>query len=196
MNEPQTQTNESAEPEPVADDSAGTAETSPAEADEALQAEPEGSEPVTLEQLAAERDQCHERWLRSQAELENFRRRAQKDLEDIRKYQGFDLVRDLLPALDNLDRAVTAAAGATAVDELIDGIRMVQQQFEQILTSHGAIPIPAVGESFDPNVHEAVQQLPSADHEPMTVIQELERGYQIAERVIRPSKVIVSAPAD
>lgn len=139
-----------------------------------------------------ERDEYHERWVRSQAELENFRKRAQREMEEMRRYQALPVVRDLLPGLDNLERAVSAAATSSSVEDLVAGIRMVQQQFEAAFADHGAKPIPAAGEPFDPNLHEAIQQMPSNEHPPMTVIQELEKGYAIGDRVIRPSKVIVS----
>lgn len=143
----------------------------------------------------AEAQQFHERWIRSQAELENYRKRAQKEMEELRRYQSQSIIRDLLPGLDNLERAVSAAESSNSVEELLEGIRMVQKQFDSALASHGATPIECVGQTFDPNLHEAVQQMPSPDFPAMTVMHEMERGYVIADRVIRPSKVIVSTGA-
>lgn len=153
------------------------------------------SEPPVQEQLKAalaERDQAHDRWLRTQAELENYRKRVQRELEDVRKYQGLSLVRDLLPALDNLERAIRAAETSNSVDELVAGMKMVLKQHEDVLASHRVVPIPAVGQAFDPNLHEAVQQLPTSEQPPMTVLQELQRGYQLGDRVVRPAQVIVA----
>lgn len=156
--------------------------------------EEQSSEPQDpLEVAMTERDENHDRWLRSQAELENFRRRAQKEAEEMRRYQTLPLIRDLLPGMDNLERAVSAAENSSNVEELLQGVRMVVQQFENTLGNHSLKPIEAIGQPFDPNLHEAIQQLPSADHPPMTVIQELERGYTLYDRVVRPSKVIVSS---
>jgi len=147
--------------------------------------------------LRAERDAFYDQRLRAQAELENFRKRAGKENEQTRLYGQLPVVRDLLPGLDNLRRTLAAAEESHNVDQLIEGVRMVLKQFEDMLTRHAVVPIEAVGQPFDPNRHEAVQQLPSADHPPMTVLQELERGYMLHDRVVRPGKVIVSSsPAE
>jgi len=145
-----------------------------------------------LEAAFAERDANRDHLLRSQAELENFRKRSAKELTDAREYQSMRLVSDILPCLDNLGRAIEAAETSKNIEELTQGIQMVSKQFDDILTAHGAKPIESVGQPFDPNCHQALTQVPSADHEPMTVLQEVERGYTLKDRVIRPSKVIVS----
>ncbi|MES2788781.1 MAG: nucleotide exchange factor GrpE [Planctomycetota bacterium] len=150
-----------------------------------------------LATLQAERDDFRERWLRSQAELENYRKRAQKELETERQYRSLPVVRDVLPALDNLQRALQVAKSTKDADQLIQGVQMVAQQFEDALTRHAVVTIKAVGQPFDPNFHEAIQQAPSKDHPPMTVLHDVETGYQMYDRVIRPTKVIVSvAPAE
>jgi molecular chaperone GrpE len=172
----------------------------------ASQDAPKGPPPLPLsegEQLQAaiaERDENKDHWLRTQAELDNFRKRVKKEADQNRLYQSLSLVRDLLPGLDNLERAITAAEKSDSLEGLLPGVRMVFKQFEETLDRYSVKPIAAVGEPFDPNLHEAVQQIPTADHPPMTVMQEVERGFQLHDRVIRPSKVIVSAalpePAD
>jgi len=145
--------------------------------------------------LQSERDQYYEQWKRTQAELENFRKRAQREMELAVKYSDVGLIRDLLPALDNLTRSVQAAEQTGNVEELLQGLQMILSQFDQVLVSHSATPIKTVGEPFDPNLHEALQQIPTAEHPPMTVLQEIERGYVLHDRVIRPGKVLVaSAP--
>lgn len=147
--------------------------------------------------LAAERDQYRDAALRAQAELENYRKRVAREAENSAKFLTLPLVRDLLPALDNLGRTVQAAEQTGKVDDLIQGLQMIQGQFDQIFGNYSAQPIDSIGQPFDPNLHEALQQMPSEEHPPMTVIQELERGYVMHDRVIRPSKVIVaSAPAE
>lgn len=148
------------------------------------------------EQLAACRNESHERYeqmLRARAELDNFRKRAQREQQEIRQYQSMSLIRDVLPTLDNLGRALEAAGESEAVEGLVQGVQMVRQQLDDTFKRHSVIPIEAVGQPFDPNLHEAVQQVPSADHPAMTVLQEIERGYTLHDRVVRPSKVIVSS---
>lgn len=150
-----------------------------------------------LATVQAERDDFRERWLRSQAELENYRKRAQKELDQERQYRSLPVVRDVLPALDNLQRAIQMAKTAKDNDQLIKGVQMVAQQFEEALARHAVIAIEAVGKPFDPNLHEAIQQAPSKDHPPMTVLHDVEKGYQMFDRVVRPTKVIVSvAPTE
>ena len=150
-----------------------------------------------LEATRGERDENYDKWQRALAELENYRRRVQRETEELRIYQALPLALDLLPGLDNLQRALQAAEAAEAAEELVEGVKMVATQFDSILARHGIEPIVAIGEPFDPSVHEAIQQMPSADHEPMTVIEEVERGFRLGERVVRPAKVIVAtAPSE
>ncbi|MGE3314233.1 MAG: nucleotide exchange factor GrpE [Planctomycetaceae bacterium] len=162
--------------------------------DEAAEVEPvrDLSLKEQLEATAAERDANRDNWLRAQAELENYRRRAQREAEEMRQYQSLPLARDLLPALDNLHRALAAAETSQNVADLVEGIRMVAKQCDDALGKHGIKPIDAAGKPFDPNLHQAIQQLPSAEHPPMTVLNEVERGYVLKDRVVRPSVVIVS----
>lgn len=147
------------------------------------------------QQLAEAQAECEvlrDRSLRLQAELENFRKRIHKEMEEHRKYQGLALVRDLLPGLDNLQRALQAAEKSHSVEELVQGVRLVLRQFEDALKAHGVCPIDAVGQPFDPNHHAALAQAPSSEHPPMTVLEELQRGYRLHDRVVRPSQVVVS----
>jgi molecular chaperone GrpE len=145
-----------------------------------------------LQALAGERDAAKDQFLRAQAELENYRKRIQREREEERRYAALPLLRDLLPGMDNLQRALDAARHTDDLAAMLQGVEMVAAQFEEIMQRHGAEPIPAVGERFDPNLHAALQQMPSADHPPMTIIDEIERGYMLHNRVLRPSKVIVS----
>lgn len=183
MNEEKQQPELNAEPEVDAVDE-NTAGASGSQQD--------AEQPDDLAAAQAERDQFQNRWLRAQAELDNFRKRTQREAQQGQLYQSLPLVRDLLPGLDNLERAIAAAENSASLEELLQGVRMVTQQFAEVLERHAVKPIPAVGKAFDPNLHEAVQQVPSADHPAMTVLNEVERGYQLHDRVIRPSKVIVS----
>lgn len=146
-----------------------------------------------LAEMQVQRDEFQDQWQRALAELENYRRRVQKEHNEQVTYQSLPLARDLLPGLDNLQRALQAADAAEVSGDLVDGVRMVAQQFDEILARHGIESIAAENEPFDPAVHEAVQQVASADREPMTILQEIERGYRLGDRVVRPSKVIVVA---
>jgi molecular chaperone GrpE len=148
--------------------------------------------PASPADLQDKINQLQDQLLRGQAELENFRRRSQREMADIRKYQSLPVVRDLLPAVDNLNRAVQAGEQTGDVTNLLAGIRMVVQQLADTLKGNAAQPIDAEGKSFDPNLHEALSQVPTPDHPPMTVIQVVESGYVMHDRVVRPAKVIVS----
>ncbi|MEX0704632.1 MAG: nucleotide exchange factor GrpE [Planctomycetales bacterium] len=154
------------------------------------------AEPSLVEQLEAmraERDANFDKLLRAQAELENFRKRTRAEAERDVLRRSAGLVRDLLPALDNLERAIAAAESSPNVEQLIEGVRLVARQFRDVLAARHVEEIRAVGQPFDPNLHEAIQQVPSADHPRMTVLDEIEKGYKLHDHVIRPSKVIVSA---
>ncbi len=148
-----------------------------------------------LEAARAERDSNYDQYLRAQAELQNYRKRAQKELDEFRLYESLPLARDLLPALDNLHRALSVAETAKNVDELVQGVRMVVRQIETAFARHHILPIESTGKSFDPHLHQAIQQVPTTEHPPMTVIAEVERGFKLKDRVVRPASVIVaSAP--
>lgn len=158
---------------------------------------PENSGPEQeLEQALSEKAELWDRCLRIQAEFENYRKRAAKERDEERRYAALPLIRDLLPTLDNLSRAIEAARDQSVAEGPLAGLRqgveMVLAQAIEVLQRHGAEPIPAVGQIFDPNVHEALQQVPTTEHPPMTIVMEYERGYRLNDRVIRPSKVIVA----
>jgi molecular chaperone GrpE len=143
-------------------------------------------------ELAAARDQA----LRAAAELDNVRKRTRRELEEERRYANLSLLRDLLPVLDNLQRATQAAEGAGAAAGLLAGVKMVEQQFAVLLERYHCRRIAALGQPFDPHLHEAISLAPSADQPPHTVLTEVQSGYQLHDRVVRPAQVIVSAPAE
>lgn len=144
-----------------------------------------------LQAACAERDQFRDKWTRSVADLENYRRRIQREMEEDRKYAAIPLLKALLPAFDGLDRAVLAAAQSKNADELIQGVQLTIKQLESALNGFGAKSIPAQDQPFDPNLHEAISQIPS-EKPPMTILQDVERGYMLHDRIVRPSKVIVA----
>jgi molecular chaperone GrpE len=150
------------------------------------------AEQSPIEALTKERDATFEKYLRAQAEMETARRRWRQELEELRKYQSLPLLKDLLPSLDNLRRAVDAAKSGTPVEALRTGVEMVLKQIDEVFVKHAAKPIPAVGEPFDPHLHEAITQIPTTEQPPGNVVLEAERGYQMHDRVVRPSKVGVA----
>ena len=133
---------------------------------------------------------------RTQAEFENYQKRAQRDRAQDLRYAQAPLAFDVLSILDNLDRALAAAQQAGETGPLMQGVAMVQTQMLDVFRRHGITRIEAKGEPFDPNLHQAVMQQPSRNQPPGTVLQVLEHGYRIHDRVLRPARVIVStAPA-
>ncbi|MEZ6129698.1 MAG: nucleotide exchange factor GrpE [Planctomycetaceae bacterium] len=155
--------------------------------------DPENTAPNDeLQRLRGENAELKDRALRTQAELENFRRRTQKDAIEAMKYQSLPVIRDFLPGIDNLQRAIAATEQSGDTQNLVDGIKMVAQQFVDALKSHSCEVVNPVGEPFDPNLHEALSQVPSAEHEPMTILQVVEAGYRLHDRMIRPAKVLVT----
>lgn len=127
------------------------------------------------------------------AEMENFRKRMQRDSEQQLKYANLPLLRDLLDVVDNLNRAKDAAkSDSTNNQALLSGVEMVSKLIESVIAKYGCRPIEAVGAEFDPNVHEAIAQVPSQEHAAGKVAQEVAVGYLLHDRVIRPSSVMVS----
>ena len=155
----------------------------------------DASEPTLAEKLQAaiaERDQFKDKCARTMADMDNFRKRIYREMDDERKYQSVPLLKSLLPVFDGLDRAVFAASQSKNFDDLLNGVQLTIKQLETVLAGHGAKVIEAQGKPFDPNLHEAISQIPSADVAPMTVLNDVERGYTMHDRVVRPSKVVVA----
>jgi molecular chaperone GrpE len=150
-----------------------------------------------VETLTRQRDQYLDMAQRARAELENYRKRAARELESERKYAAGALVASLLPAMDNLDRAIESASSEAEPAGLVEGIRLVRKELLEALAKNGVTQVDPEGAPFDPHLHEAVSQFPTADAEPMTVLQTLRKGYCLHDRVIRPAHVIVAAaPAE
>jgi molecular chaperone GrpE len=144
-----------------------------------------------IAQLKQERDDFRDQLLRSRAEFANYQKRAKQQADADRLYAVGSLARDLLETIDNLDRAIDALRVSGAQD-ITAGLDMVQKQLLEVLAKHGVEPIAALGTAFDPNLHDAILQQPSADHPEGTVLSEFTKGYRIRDRVLRPSKVAVS----
>lgn len=146
----------------------------------------------SLAQVKQERDELKEQLLRARAEFANYQKRAKQQADSERVYAVGSLARDLLDPLDNLERAIEALR-ASATPGVTAGLDMVQRQLMETLAKHGVEPISALERPFDPNLHDAVMQQPSREHPEGTVVSELSKGYTIRDRVLRPSKVAVSA---
>jgi molecular chaperone GrpE len=145
-----------------------------------------------LQSTEQKRDEYLDLAQRARADFENYQKRMSRDLVQERRYAQAPLASDLLPALDNLERAIAAAEQAGEQGPLAQGVSMVHTQLLDVLRRHGVTRIEAQDQPFDPNLHQAVMQQPSKDHPPMTVVQVLEQGYLIHERVLRPARVVVS----
>ncbi|WP_010632230.1 nucleotide exchange factor GrpE [Sporolactobacillus vineae] len=146
-----------------------------------------------IETLKKNGQELNSRWLRTQADFDNFRKRTIKERADARKYRSQDLVTDLLEPLDNFKRALSVETATEEGASLKKGMEMVMKRLEEALKKEGVEEIPALGKPFDPKVHQAVMQEKSEDHDSGTVIQVLQAGYQLNGRVIRPAMVKVSA---
>lgn len=158
------------------------------------------AEPTLAEQLAASRAEAQKNWdlyLRERADLDNFRKRAQRDKEELGKFANEGILRELVPAVDSLERALEHARQEGAGGEtLLKGVELTLAQFQKVLEKFGVVAIKALGEPFDPSRHEAMGQLESAEQPANTVVQEYQKGYLLNDRLLRPALVMVAkAPA-
>jgi molecular chaperone GrpE len=150
------------------------------------------TQPDPLEEVRRERDALQDRLLRTAAEFDNYRKRMDKERRDLAEYTAGEAIKDLLPIIDNLERALQASA---LDDPLRKGVELIHKQMLEILRRRGVTPIEALGADFDPNVHEAVTQEESAQHREGEVMEELQRGYKVGDRLLRPAMVKVAKRA-
>ena len=157
---------------------------------------PQDDDPsVQLEKARAEAAENYDRYLRAAAELDNFRKRAVRMRAESREETLRDLLLQIAPLMDNMRRAL--AQEAAEARSLKQGIELILSQFQTILNGYGLEEIEAVGNPFDPNLHEAMLEVESADCEPGTILEEMEKGYRLREKVLRPARVVVGkAPAE
>jgi molecular chaperone GrpE len=150
-----------------------------------------------LDELRAESSQLHERLLRLSADFDNHRRRTLREREDAHRYGHENLVKDLLGAVDNLERAIEHARRSDGGDfeSMLQGVELVQRELAGVLAKHGVTRIEAAGEIFDPTVHEAVAQKEEASVPVNTVVQVYQPGYRLWDRLLRPARVVVAKPA-
>lgn len=158
--------------------------------DEALHVHDESADTPDVEAELAEQQ---DRVLRLQAEIQNLHSRQARELTDVRQYAGIDLMRDILPVVDNIDRAIAAAEESADGDSLLEGFKLVRQQLVTALSQHGCKEIPADGQVFDPDRHQAILQQPSLDAPAGEILMVTQAGYELHDRVVRAAQVIVSA---
>ena len=180
----------------VGEEEAGEAEAPSTEGETEAEAPEEPKEEVTLEREELEKLQAavqekEERALRLQADFENFRRRTAKEKEELSAVVTQGILKDMLPLLDNFERAM--AAEAKDIDSFKQGVEMIFKQFGEVLVKNGLEHIEVEGKKFDPNFHQAVMRVENPDLEDETIAQELQKGYMVKGRVIRPSMVQVVA---
>jgi molecular chaperone GrpE len=148
------------------------------------------SKGTELEKLRAERDTLLDRLARLQAEFENARKRASREQQEFRDFATADAIKALLPAFDSFERALRAPANQ--LNEFRNGVELIYKQLQDALTKLGVRPVPAKGERFDPHVHEAIEMVETSDVPDHQVIEELQRGYKLRDRLLRPAMVKVA----
>jgi molecular chaperone GrpE len=149
-----------------------------------------------LEEKEKEIKEYHDRLLRLAADLENYKKRAAREKEDWAKFANEDLLRAVLPFIDNLERAVNHAQKVADTGVLIEGVRLTIQQILQTLNRFGLSSFQSVGKPFDPAVHEAMLVVETDKHEPNQVVEEFQKGYVLHDRLLRPATVSVSKPPE
>jgi molecular chaperone GrpE len=144
-----------------------------------------------LQEKEKEAAENYDKYVRAVADLENYKKRAARDKADSIKYGQENLIRDILPLVDSLNRAMEHACNSNDFNAFRNGLQLIQQQLGSCLGKQGVEPIEAVGRDFDPNLHEAVVQVESQNHGHNQVVQEFEKGYLLNGRLLRPSRVSV-----
>ena len=143
--------------------------------------------------LRRERDDLHDRWMRSAAEFENYRRRTERERRELSEAAAADLIRDLLPVVDDFERALGSADAASgAGPEFRRGVELIHKQLLEALRKRGAQPFDSIGQPFDPSWHEAVAWEPAGDRPDGEITAELRRGYRLGTRLLRPAQVKVA----
>ena len=145
---------------------------------------------IEREALKSERDELKELLLRRQAEFDNFRKRTEKESSEYVQYAGMEIVRDILPILDDFDRAMKVQSGATP--EYTKGVEMIHSRIYDTLRKVGLEPIETAGKSFDPHLHQAVERVETDDSPEGTILGEFQRGYNFKSKLLRPSMVKVA----
>jgi len=155
----------------------------------------ENADPAeTMARLEEEAKANYDRFLRVSAEFENYKKRSAREIEDFRKYANESLLKDLLPVIDNLERALSSMeADSAGTSTLGEGVKLTHKDILKVLERYGATPVEAMGAEFDPCRHQALMMDESGQHPPNTVVKELQKGYMLKDRLLRPALVAVSA---
>ncbi len=168
-------------------------EPQPADDDEEAGAGADDDPETRLQAAEKQSQEYYDRLLRLSAEFDNYKKRSQRDMRDMVRFANEKLIVELLTVVDNLERAIESAPqDGDTQDPLVAGIDLTLNEVRKILERNHVQPVNALGESFDPNFHQAMMQEESADHSPNTVIREMQKGYTLHERLIRPAMVVVS----
>ena len=149
------------------------------------------AEEMSISRLEEELEELRDRSIRTLADFENYRRRAERERDELRRYAAFEAMSDFLPVLDNLERALSAGGSA---DDVRVGVEMIRRQMRDLLRQRGVAPVEALGQPFDPTIHEAVARDEDPDVDVPTVIEEMQRGYRMHDRLLRPALVKVAMP--
>jgi molecular chaperone GrpE len=152
--------------------------------------------PTEIEDLKRQLAEKHDRLLRALAEVDNVKRRTQRERDEYVRYANDSLIRDLLPVLDNFDRALQAARTTGEAAKVVEGVALIQRELLKVLERAGVTRYSALGERFDPNRHEAAGSTVSASQPPDTIVAELAAGYTLNGRVLRPAQVVIAAAPD
>jgi molecular chaperone GrpE len=181
----------STEEEVVNEEAVAGAEQEGAPADQPEEGESD-AHAAEIAKLQAEVAEHQQRALRAQADFDNFRRRTQKEKEELAKYASSKLIVELLPVIDNFERAFQAAEGSPEFESFSKGISMIFRQLESVLENEGLKAMNSVGEPFNPEYHQAIMQVESDEHEEGIVVEEVQKGYMLKDKVLRPAMVKVS----
>ncbi|MET3940679.1 molecular chaperone GrpE [Paenibacillus sp. PvP094] len=146
-----------------------------------------------LGRLKAEVEETQQRFVRAQADFDNFRRRTQKEKEELAKYASMKLVTELVPVIDNFERAMATVPEGTESESFSKGIQMIFRQLETVLNNEGLTAMDTVGQPFNPEFHQAIMQVESDEYEEGTVVEEVQKGYMLKDKVLRPAMVKVSS---
>jgi molecular chaperone GrpE len=201
--QPKQESSEQPEPVPSAVVDTGPAPETPTQAppppgheahphDHGKKTKIDAAELETLKAKAAEAEKYYDQFLRSRAEFDNYRKRQAQERQYIELTANERIFQKLLGVLDNFELAVASAEKVNGGKAMVDGIKMLQNQLQGVLRDAGVEEIAALNKKFDPNLHEAIQQVESAEHEDGTVIQQVRKGYKFKERLLRAATVIVS----
>ncbi len=148
-----------------------------------------------LETAKQEAKETYDRFLRVSAEFENYKKRSAREMDDFRKYANQSLVKEMLAVVDNLERALNSSNGNSSNDKcMADGVNLTLKEILKVFEKFNVKPIESIGQPFDPNFHQAMMQEETEDYSENTVITELQKGYLIHDRLLRPSMVVVAAP--